>query len=277
MTVARRGFVFGCTALLMQSPRPVSAAQRTIFDAHCHIIEPGFPIIENQGYKPPYFSLTDYLDKAKPLGVNGGAVVSGSFQGVDQTYLVAVLQRLGAGWVGVTQVANDVPDTEIVRLNNAGVRGLRFNMFRNSIADVDDVIALARRAHAIAGWHAEIYADAATLKPHVAALGKLPQIAIDHLGMSTEGVPILLDLVRAGAKVKATGFGRVTMDVPATLSAIATVSDSALIFGTDMPSTRARRAFQADDIDLVEQVLGPVLARRAFWENSRALYRLPAV
>jgi hypothetical protein len=48
----------------------------------------------------------------------------------------------------------------------------------------------------------------------VGALSKLPQIVIDHLGMTQQGLPALLDLVDAGAKVKATGFGRVDIDIP---------------------------------------------------------------
>ena len=38
------------------------------------------------------------------LDVAGGAVVSGSFQAYDQTYLVDALQRLGDGFVGVAKV-----------------------------------------------------------------------------------------------------------------------------------------------------------------------------
>ena len=108
--------------------------------------------------------------------------------------------------------------------------------------------------------------------PHVARLSKLPQLSIDHLGMTEAGVPVLLDLVAAGCKVKATGFGRVKLDVPATLEAIAQKSSEALVFGTDIPSTRAARPFQPSDIDLIEKVLGPALARKVFWDNPVALY-----
>ncbi len=245
-----------------------------MFDSHCHIIDHAFPVIANQGYTPPHFPLEQYLAQAQPLGVRAGAVVSGSFQGFDQSYLRALLPRLGRGWVGVTQVPNTVPDAEIAGLAAIGVRALRFNMFRGRIDSVDELISLARRAHAAGGWHAEIYADAAALAPHVDKLAKLPQIVIDHLGMTAAGLPVLLDLVAAGAKVKATGFGRVKLDVSRTLERIAAKSPDALVFGTDIPSTRAERPFAAADIDLVERVLGPSLAARVFWDNPVALYRV---
>lgn len=247
---------------------------RRLFDSHCHIIDHRFPIVANQGYVPPAFALEDYLAQARPLGVAAGAIVSGSFQANDQTYLMDVLPRLGAGWVGVTQIPHDHPDAEIARLGAIGVRAVRFNMFRGRIDSVDDIVALATRCHSVAGWHAEIYADAAALAPHVAALARLPQLSIDHLGMTEAGLPVLLELVAAGCKVKATGFGRVQMDVARALECIAAANPEALVFGTDMPSTRARRPFVPADIDLVEKTLGAELAHKAFWTNPLALYRV---
>ena len=189
--------------------------------------------------------------------------------------MLATLKALGPGWVGVAQVPADIPDVEIAALSAAGVRALRFNMFRGRIDSVDDLVALATRAHRVGGWHAEIYADAAGLAPHVGRLTKMGvPLSVDHLGMTQAGVPVLLDFVAAGARVKTTGFGRVKMDVPPVLEAIAARDPAALMFGSDMPSTRAKRPFEAADIDLVRRVLGPDLARRALWDNARAFYRM---
>jgi predicted TIM-barrel fold metal-dependent hydrolase len=122
-------------------------------------------------------------------------------------------------------------------------------------------------------WHAEIYADSAALKPHVAKLSKLPQIVIDHMGMTEQGLPVLLDLVDAGAKIKVTGFGRVSMNVPKALELIAARNSNALMFGTDLPSTRAKRPFEAEDIALIRNVLGPINAQKTLWSNAVGLYR----
>lgn len=276
----RRSFLSGSGALagsaLALGATAGRAQTRKIFDSHCHIIDHRFPIVANQGYTPPNFPLEDYLAKTKPLGVVAGAVVSGSFQANDQTYLMDVLPKLGPAWAGVTQIPNDYPDAEIAKLGKLGVRAVRFNVFRGRIDSVDDIVALATRVHQVAGWHSEIYCDAAALQPHVAKLSKLPQLCIDHLGMTQAGVPVLLDLVAAGCKVKATGFGRVKLDVPKTLEQIAAKSPNALVFGTDIPSTRAERPFMPSDIELVEKTLGPELAQKAFWDNPLALYKTKA-
>jgi len=273
MRLTRRAFLSGSAAAALSATAGLTQ-QRRLFDSHCHIIDPRFPIVANQGYPPPHFPLEDYLAQTKPLGVVAGAVVSGSFQAEDQTYLMDILPRLGPTWVGVTQIPNDYPDAEIAKLGKLGVRAVRFNVFRGRIDSVDDIVALATRVHSVAGWHSEIYADAAALAPHVDKLSKLPQISIDHLGMTEAGVPALLDLVAAGCKVKATGFGRAKLDVPKTLEAVARKNSNALVFGTDIPSTRAARPFEAADIDLVERVLGRELAQKAFWDNPLALYKV---
>ena len=248
-------------------------AQTDIFDAHCHISDKHYPIVPNQGYVPPSYSIEEYRHQTIPLGITAGAIVSGSFHGYDQTYLRALLPVLGPRWVGITQVPPDVPDIEIASLSSIGVRGLRFNIYRGRIDSVDDIVALATRANSIGQWHAEIYADASALKPHVAKLSKLPQIVIDHMGMNEEGLPVILDLVDAGAKIKITGFGRVNMNVPRTIEQIAARNPNALMFGTDLPSTRAKRPFEAIDIDLIRNILGPINATKTLWSNALSLYK----
>jgi predicted TIM-barrel fold metal-dependent hydrolase len=244
-----------------------------IFDAHCHIIDKRYPIIENQGYTPPSFTLADYLAQTEPLGITSGAIVSGSFHGNDQSYLRALLPQMGPRWVGITQVPQNVSDAEIASLASIRVRGLRFNIFRGRIDSVDDIVALANRAYSVGQWHAEIYADAAALRPHVAKLSKLPQIVIDHMGMTEQGLPVILDLVDAGAKIKVTGFGRVNMNVPKALEIISARNQNALMFGTDLPSTRAKRPFEAADIQLVKNVLGATVSEKVLWSNAVGLYK----
>ncbi|QGT82745.1 amidohydrolase family protein [Pseudomonas coronafaciens] len=245
-----------------------------IFDAHCHIIDPRFPLIANNGYLPDSFGVSDYLASVKPLGVQGGAVVSGSFQGFDQGYLLAALNSLGPAFVGVTQLPASVTDTELDTLNAAGVRALRFNLKRGGSEQLDQLEALALRAHERVGWHSELYIDSRELAEIEARLLRLPAISIDHLGLSAEGLPVVLRLAERGVRVKACGFGRVDFPVRDALRDIHAANPCALMFGTDLPSTRAPRPFQADDIELLTDALGENGARQALWENATNFYRL---
>ena len=103
---------------------------RGLFDAHLHVIDPRFPLVPNRGYLPNPFTAEDYMERAAPLGVVGGAVVSGSSQAFDQTYLLDALERLGPSFVGVTQLPGSVSDEQILRLHAARVRAVRFNFYR---------------------------------------------------------------------------------------------------------------------------------------------------
>jgi predicted TIM-barrel fold metal-dependent hydrolase len=243
-----------------------------VFDAHVHVIDPRFPLIENNGYLPPPFTVDDYRDRMAGLDVTGGAVVSGSFQGSDQSYLVAALAELGSGGVGVTQLDDNARDRDITRLDRRGVRGLRFNLARGAI-DIELLVTQARRAYDLVGWHAEFYVDGPMLASLEPVISKLPSISIDHLGMSRDGLPYLLNLVDRGARVKASGFGRGDLDVPTTLHRIHAVNPHALMFGSDLPSTRAERPFEAADLDLIAECVGDDVDL-VFGENARMFYRL---
>ncbi len=245
-----------------------------IFDAHLHVIDPRFPLVPNQGYLPEPFTADDYRKATDGLGITGGAVVSGSFQAVDQSYLLAALAALGPGFVGVTQLPPGAGDDDISALDAARVRAARVNLRRGGPVTVDEVERLARRVHAVAGWHVELYVDSADLAELAPTLEQLPQVVIDHLGLSAAGLGHVLDLVAGGAKVKATGFGRVDLDVGDALRRIAAADPTALLFGTDLPSTRAPRPFSALDLDLLVDALDDEdLVRAALWGNAVALYR----
>lgn len=246
-----------------------------LFDAHLHIIDPAYPLIANQGYLPPYFSVDHYREAIAGLDIQGGAVVSASFQGLDQTCLLAALAVLGPAYVGVAQLPFSVSDAELQRLHVGGVRALRFNWHRGGGVEIAPCLAMARRVHALLGWHVELYVDAVALASCRAVVAQMPVVSIDHLGLSKAGLPDLLWLVEQGVRVKATGFGRVDFDdVMETLRCIDAVDPRALMFGTDLPSTRAPRPFRREDVRLIEEALGAEAARRVCWHNARAFYRL---
>ena len=246
-----------------------------VFDCHFHVVDPRFPLIPNDGYLPDAFDVQDYVRATSELEVTGGAVVSGSFQGFDQSYLLASLAELGPGYVGVTQVPPDVDDDELRRLARHGVRAVRFNLFRGGSAGRDDLLALGRRAWDVAELHVELYVDTADLPDLETTITQLPMVSIDHLGMSAAAWDSLLRLVETGVRVKATGFGRIGHDVASALRDIFAVDPSALMFGTDLPGTRAPRPFTPDDITLIETTLGADALPRVLHDNAQAFYRVP--
>jgi len=252
---------------------PCDLAALPVFDSHFHIIDRRFPLVPNQGFLPEDFTCADYLARCRGMKLTGGAVVSGSFQALDQEYLVDALATLGPGFVGVTQLPATVSDQEVLRLDRLGVRAVRFNVKRGGSEKLEHLEPLARRVHELAGWHVELYIDSRDLGPLRDTLLRLPAVSIDHLGLCRDGLPTLLALAEKGVRVKATGFGRVDFDVAEALKALAAANPEALMFGTDLPSTRAPRPYQDQDLVTLVEALGEELARKALAENALAFYR----
>lgn len=243
-----------------------------IFDAHFHIIDFDFPIQENQGYIPPSYVVADYMRETADFNVTGGAIVSGSFQGFDQGYLVKALAQMGPTFYGVTQLPYIVTDEEILALHDKGVRALRFNIKRGGSEDISKLDYFARRVFDLVGWHSELYIDAQELPEIAPTLQRLPAISIDHLGLSEAGLPHLIKLVEQGVRVKATGFGRVELNVEQAMREIYKANPDALLFGTDLPSTRAKRPFKATDIKLIQELFDAKAAGQILFSNAHTWY-----
>ena len=74
-------------------------------------------------------------------------------------------------------------------------------------------------------------------------------------------------------RVKATGFGRIDFDVRSALTDLYAANPRALMFGTDLPSTRAPRPYQDDDYTLVLETLGEAKAANVLYKNAIEFYR----
>jgi len=244
-----------------------------LFDSHFHIIDPDYPLVPNHGYLPDPFTTENYRKRLTGYDLRGGAIVSGSFQAFDQEYLLAAMKQLGPGFVGVTQLPATVTDEELLRLSQVGVRAVRFNLKRGGSESVDQLDRFARRVHEVVGWHIELYVDSRELPALHNTLVSLPKVSIDHLGLSWEGYYSLLKLVEAGCHVKASGFGRIDLDMSEAIQQISAINPRALIFGTDLPSTRAPVPYADTDFLRVIDALDEVQARRVLYDNAISLYR----
>ena len=244
-----------------------------VFDSHLHIVDTRFPLLLNDGYLPEQFTCADYLSRTASFKLQGGAVVSGSFQGFDQSYLEDALRVLGPSFVGVTQLPASVSDAEILRLNGLGVRALRFNIRRGGSEEIEHLASMSHRVHDLARWHVELYADSSKLDEIYETLVALPSVSIDHLGLSRSGLPTLLKLVEKGVRVKATGFSRVEFDVRQALRDICAANPQSLMFGTDLPSTRAPKPYTDQDLLLVVDSIDPGFVTAVLENNATELYK----
>ncbi|MCY1024532.1 2-pyrone-4,6-dicarboxylate hydrolase, partial [Mammaliicoccus sciuri] len=126
-----------------------------------------------------------------------------------------------------------------------------------------------KRVYDLVGWHSDLYIDSMHLPDIEETILSLPAVSIDHLGLSKEGLPYLLRLVDKGVHVKATGFSRVDLNVQDALKEIYQANPDALMFGTDLPSTRAPKRFTSEDIQLVQDTFDETAANKIFYQNAK--------
>jgi 2-pyrone-4,6-dicarboxylate lactonase len=163
-------------------------------DAHCHVFGPAadFPYAPERKYTPcdapkeRLFALRDFL------GFERNVIVQASCHGRDNRALVDALKTAGDRARGVAVVDPDIPDGELKRMDEAGVRAVRFNFVRR-LVDTTPREAFLRTADRIAGlgWHIVVYFEAADLEDLMPFLQQLPTpVVVDHMGRPdiTKGV-----------------------------------------------------------------------------------------
>lgn len=246
----------------------------SIFDAHFHIIDPKFPLVQNQGYLPDFYTVKDYIEEVQDWNFFGGAVVSASFQGFDQTYLKNALYELGSHYVGVTQLPKKTSDKDLQLLNQLGVRGVRFNCKRGGSENIKFIKEFALRIYDLLSWHVELYIDAKDLKYHIEELKELPSLSIAHLGLSKEGFKDLIFLVERGAKVKACGFSRLNFSPIEKIRELLKVNPFSVMFGSDLPSTRAPERFSLKDLKMMEDNFSFKELQLILYQNALRFYQI---
>ncbi len=243
-----------------------------IFDAHFHIIDPTYPLTANNGYIPAPYTVTDHMNTTKGLDIVGGVVVSGSFQAYDQNYLLASLQQLGTRYFGVTNIQPNISKEELDLLSKERIVGIRFNLKRGNLDQLRYITRISNELYDKYNWHTELYVDNKDLQGLTSILKTIPDFSIDHLGLSKEGLNDLYYWVERGVKVKATGFGRLDFSPIPVMKLINSINPKALLFGTDLPSTRAKTPFTQKDVELIKENFSIEELKRILYSNASEWY-----
>ncbi|MGB5819907.1 MAG: amidohydrolase family protein [Saonia sp.] len=244
-----------------------------IFDSHFHIINPKFPLAENNGYLPPDFTVENYRKDVKGFGIVGGVIVSGSFQKFDQEYLLDSLQTFGKNYFGVANIPIGMKNSELKKLNNSNIRAVRFNLKRGGSESLENMVELSNKLYDSYGWHTELYVDSKDLKELKKTLEQIPKFSIDHLGLSKTGLMDLYYWAEKDMKIKATGFGRLDFDPITIMKKIYSINPDSLMFGTDLPSTRAKEPFTYEHLKRVKDNFSEDEQKRILYQNANDWYR----
>jgi 2-pyrone-4,6-dicarboxylate lactonase len=181
-----------CWDLAPSKPRFVPPAGAV--DAHCHVFGPGdvFPYAPERKYTPcdagkdQLFALRDHLGFARNV------IVQATCHGADNSALVDALRAAGDRARGIATVRDTVTDAELAALDEAGVRGVRFNFVRRLVDPKPDAYyrAIIDRIAPL-GWHVVIYFEAADLEERWDFFTSLPTVVVvDHMGRPDVTKPV---------------------------------------------------------------------------------------
>jgi 2-pyrone-4,6-dicarboxylate lactonase len=155
-------------------------------DAHCHVFGPGaeFPFAPERKYTPGDADKRQLYALRDHLGVSRNVIVQATCHGADNSAMVDAVQASAGRARGIATVRPDATDAELGRLDEAGVRGVRFNFLKRLVSGAprEELATIAEKIAPL-GWHVVIYFEGADLEDLEAFFSSLPTpLVVDHMG-----------------------------------------------------------------------------------------------
>jgi len=309
--IARRGFLKAMGATLIvadgisasrgQPPQavpwsagtepPTLQAPPNACDCHMHIYDSRFPAAPAAKLHPGDATVDDYRRLQKRLGTTRNVVVTPSTYGADNSCTLDAMAKLGASARGVAVVDTSVADSELKRLNELGIRGIRFNLVQSGATTVDMIEPLSKRVNDL-GWHVQIHMLGDQIVEIADLLKRLPSpIVFDHraripepAGVDHPAFALVLNLLDKGQTwVKLSGAYMDTRtgppayaDVSKVARAYVKAAPERMVWATDWPHPTEKADSKPDDavlFDLLPDLAPDEATRnRILVDNPAALY-----
>ncbi len=273
------------------APVPIADMPKDACDCHVHIVASAskYPMDPNRAYSAGEASTADLLALRKRLGTARNVLVQISFYGTDNRCMLDALAELGDTARGIAVLDPDVSDSELQRLDRAGVRGIRLNLEsslnRDPAAASAQLEAFAKRLAPL-GWHIQIYAALPVIARLADQIAALPvPVVIDHFGspaaakgVGQPGFAAVLDLVRSRkAFVKLSGCYRISQapdyaDVTPFARALIEAGPDRLVWASDWPHSGRPKSGSRTEIAPYQQIDDEkVLGLLVQWCPDRAI------
>jgi predicted TIM-barrel fold metal-dependent hydrolase len=270
-------------------------------DTHFHVFGPPdkFDFAPTREYTPPAGPLEHYLNMLKAIGIERAVVVQPSVHGLDNSVTLDAIQRSGGRFLGVARVDDNTSRSEMQRLYEAGIRGVRFNLLDRPRGNVGlDVFDRVVERIDELGWSVDLHIDPKNLLAHQKRIRALPMpVVIDHIarigpseGLGQPAFRLLLDLLKENRIwVKVSGADKICnttihsyqglpyVEVIPFARAVIEAAPERVIWGTDWPhSNNFAPGYTPNDGDLVDLLVefapDEDVRRKILVDNPAALY-----
>lgn len=246
-------------------------------DTHFHVFGPPdvFPFLSTHEYTPPAAPLEHYVKMLAIIGVQRAVVVQPSVHGLDNSATLDAVKKSAGKFRGVARIDEQTPRSELQRLHDGGIRGVRFNLLDRPRGNIRiDVLDRCIEQIADFGWSVDLHIDMKNLLEHEKRIRAMPvPVVIDHIarvqpaqGPSQPGFRLLLELLKLShVWVKVSGadkicettvheyFGLPFIEVIPYAQAVIAVAPERIIWGTDWPHSNNFSPGQTpNDGDLID-------------------------
>jgi predicted TIM-barrel fold metal-dependent hydrolase len=219
-------------------------------------------------------------------------LVTPSTYGTDNSCTLDAMAKLGATARGVAVANTSVADAELKRLNDLGIRGIRFNLVQSGATTIDMLEPLSKRVNDL-GWHVQIHMLGGQIVETADLLQRLPSpIVFDHMarvpepaGVDHPAFALVMKLIEKGRTwVKLSGAYADTRTGPPTYADVSKVaqayvkaSPERMVWGSDWPHPAQKADAKPDDAVLFDLLADwapdETMRNRILVDNPAALYR----
>lgn len=270
-------------------------------DTHFHIFGPPekFPFASTRQYTPPAAPLEHYLNMSAVIGIERGVVVQPSVHGLDNSVTLDAIEKSGGRFRGVARVDDKASPSDLKKLHEGGIRGVRFNLLDRPRGNVAlDVFDKVVERIAEFGWSVDLHIDPKNLLEQEKRIRALPlPVVFDHIarvkpaeGLNQPTFQLLLDLLKKDRFwVKVSGADKICnagissyrglpyVEVIPFARAVIEAAPDRVIWGTDWPHSNifvpGKTANDGDLIDLLCEFAPDEKTRKKILvDNPAALY-----
>ncbi len=264
-------------------------------DAHCHVFGPEgkFPFAPERKYTPCDASKEKLFELRDFLGLERNVIVQASCHGTNNDALEDALLSSNNLARGVAVVSPDICQSDLRRLDTAGVRAVRFN-FLKRLVDIAprDIFQNVAKKIANLGWHVVVYVEAPDLEELAPFLKSLPtNIIFDHMarpdvneGLNSKNFVLFQKLMEnekfwcktsCPERLSQEGPEKNYSDILPFMSTLIKNYTERVLWGTDWPHPNMKSHMPDDGklVDIVEKIAPTEeLQRKLLVDNPMRLY-----
>ena len=264
-------------------------------DAHCHVFGPAskFPFAPERKYTPCDASKDQLFGLRNFLGFERNVIVQASCHGTNNDALEDALLSSNNLARGVAVVSPDITDSDLKRLDAAGVRAVRFNFLKRLVDNAPrDIFHNIAKRIANLGWHVVVYIEAEDLEDLVPFLQSLPtDIIFDHMarpnviaGLNSPNFTLFQKIMEnekfwcktsCPERLSKEGPEKNYSDIIPFMTLLIKNYSERVLWGTDWPHPNMKSHMPDDGklVDILEEIAPtPELQRKLLVSNPMRLY-----